>query len=209
MISKTTFSPDDESLLRQWGVYEQYHPIVMEAGGKYNIPWFIIAGLGSRESHWGLSLKPKGPEGTGDRSLRQGSPSPDGLGWGKGLLQIDSRYHEFARNGQWKIPQENILYGVSLISDNILSLRRAAITRVDIQALSEAEIIRAALAGYNAGIAAVKRAIRIGRDVDDCTTGRNYSADVLNRAGWFQAHGWTTENREGSAEVKPNRTVSF
>ena len=186
MTFKTTFAPDNESLLRQLGVYEQYHPIVLEAAEKYNIDWPIVAGLGSRESHWGLSLKPKGPEGTGDFSLRQGSISPDGLGWGKGLLQIDSYWHEFARGEQWKIPRENILYGVSLLSKNILDFRKAAITRSEIQALGEVDIMRSALAGYNAGMSAAKRAICAGRNIDSCTTGRNYSADVLNRAGWFQ-----------------------
>jgi hypothetical protein len=34
-------------------------------------------------------------------------------------------------------------------------------------------------------------ALRDGRDVDFYTSGRNYSADVLNRAGWFGGHGWS------------------
>ncbi|MDD5062776.1 MAG: transglycosylase SLT domain-containing protein [Candidatus Marinimicrobia bacterium] len=186
MNFQTTFSPDNTSLLEQWGVYEQYHPIVLEAAEKYNIPWQIIAGVGSRESHWGLALKPKGPEGTGDFSLRQGSLSPDGLGWGKGLLQIDSYWHDFAKGDLWKIPQENIMYGVSLLSKNLLDLRRAALSRSEIQVLTDDGILRAAIAGYNAGISAIKRAICAGRSIDSCTTGRDYSADVLNLSGWFQ-----------------------
>jgi hypothetical protein len=29
----------------------------------------VIAGIGSRESHWGLLLNPPGPSGTGDLAL--------------------------------------------------------------------------------------------------------------------------------------------
>jgi hypothetical protein len=39
---------------------------IMDAAEKYNLQPSIIAGLGSRESLWGLALKPKGPAGTGD-----------------------------------------------------------------------------------------------------------------------------------------------
>jgi soluble lytic murein transglycosylase-like protein len=50
--------------------------------------------------------------------------------------------------------------------------------------------LQGALAGYNAGPGNALRAIRDGRDVDFYTTGRDYSKDVLNRAGFFQLHGW-------------------
>ena len=36
----------------------------------------------------------------------------------------------------------------------------------------------------------VLRTIRDERDVDFYTTGRDYSANVLDRAGFFQTHGW-------------------
>ncbi len=186
MKFETTYEKDNPSLIRQLKEYEKYHQFAIEASQKYNIPWPVIAGIGSRESAWGLTLKPQGPDGTGDFGLREGSTSPDGLGWGKGLLQIDSHWHEFARGEDWRDPSKNILYGAYLVSKNILSLRKAAITRSDISTLSDVEILRAALAGYNAGIDTAKRTIRAERAIDSCTTGRNYSADVLSRAGWFQ-----------------------
>ena len=66
----------------------------------------IVAGIGSQESGWGTSalLHPNGPSGTGDNKPR--SPKPplrpatmptDGLGFGRGLMQIDWDAHEFAR----------------------------------------------------------------------------------------------------------------
>lgn len=47
-------------------------------------------------------------------------------------------------------------------------------------------ILRAALAGYNAGPGNVLNDIRAGRDIDHHTAGGDYSKDVLKRAGWYQ-----------------------
>jgi len=57
--------------------------------------------------------------------------------------------------------------------------------------LEGAALLRAALAGYNAGVGNALTAIRDGRDIDFFTAHRDYSADVLNRAGWFQLKGWS------------------
>jgi hypothetical protein len=46
------------------------------------------------------------------------------------------------------------------------------------------------LAAYNCGLDNVLRAARLGFDLDFYTAGRDYSRDVLNRAGFFEAHGW-------------------
>jgi hypothetical protein len=32
--------------------------------------------------------------------------------------------------------------------------------------------------------------VRHGLDIDFYTAGRDYSREILNRAGFFQAHGW-------------------
>jgi hypothetical protein len=46
------------------------------------------------------------------------------------------------------------------------------------------------VAAYNCGATATLNAIQAGLDVDAKTTGKDYSKDVLNRAGWFQLQGW-------------------
>jgi len=53
--------------------------------------------------------------------------------------------------------------------------------------------LRAAIAGYNCGPGNVLRALggTPARDVDYFTAHRNYSADVLNRASFFQLKGWS------------------
>jgi hypothetical protein len=50
--------------------------------------------------------------------------------------------------------------------------------------------MRAMLAAYNCGCGNVLRALNAGLDVDYFTSHRDYSADTLNRAGFFQMHGW-------------------
>jgi len=98
-------------------------------------------------------------------------------------LQIDFDAHEFARIGNWRDAEENILYGASVISENRSFIQRK--TNLDGIAL-----LRAALAAYNAGPRNALTAIQNGDDIDFFTTGRDYSRDVVNRAGWFQLHGW-------------------
>jgi hypothetical protein len=53
------------------------------------------------------------------------------------------------------------------------------------------DLLRGAIAAYNSGLTNVMKALGQGLDVDHYTTGQDYSWDVLNRAGWFQLHGWT------------------
>lgn len=187
----TTFPKNHPSLLKQLQEATKYKIIIEEAAQQFNFQSCLIAGLGSRESHWGLALKPAGPEGTGDfvprfktRAFRTTSLPPDGLGFGRGLLQIDYDYHEFARTGNWKDPKENIFYGCQLLYDNQNSLAQ----KYD---LNPSQLLRATLSAYNCGLGKVRKAIHKGYDIDFFTTGRNYSQDVLNRAGWFQLQGWS------------------
>jgi hypothetical protein len=48
----------------------------------------------------------------------------------------------------------------------------------------------AALTAYNCGLDNVLRAVRYGLDLDFYTAGRDYAREILNRAGFFEAHGW-------------------
>jgi hypothetical protein len=51
-------------------------------------------------------------------------------------------------------------------------------------------LLRAALAAYNCGIGNVMRAVQHGFDLDFYTAGRDYARNTLDRAGFFEAHGW-------------------
>ncbi len=154
------------------------------------IPAALVGGIGSRESRWGLALKPQGPAGTGDfaprrfpTQFRTGPLPSDGGGFGRGLMQIDYDAQGFARGDQWQDPRENIRAGCSILMSYRDLVQRKTV-------LVEPALTRAAVASYNCGPGNVLRALRDGRDVDFYTAGRDYSADALNRAGWFQMHGW-------------------
>jgi hypothetical protein len=191
-IFLTTILANDASMLRQLTEARKYKQAVALAAAQFSLPAAVIAGIASRESAWGLMLLPKksGPAGTGDfaprkcpTACRQGALPPDNGGFGRGLMQIDFDAHEFARIGSWKDPEQNIKYGCGVLKDTIALLTRKS-------HLQGKDLLRAGIAAYNCGAGNVLRAIQDGRDFDFYTAQRNYSADVLNRAGFFQAHGW-------------------
>jgi len=186
---ETTFARDDAAMLGQLRAAEHYRTSIVRIAGEHRFPAALIAGIGSRESAWGLALTPKGPSGTGDHikrafptPLRRGPLPPSG-GYGRGLMQIDFDAHEFARTGPWQDPDENIRYGCKVLADNRAFFER----RMN---LAGPALVRAALAGYNCGPGNVVKALNAGLDVDYYTAHRDYSGDTLNRAGFFRMHGW-------------------
>ncbi len=139
-----------------------------KASGPADFTTSVILGIGSRESGWGLLLRPRGPEGKGDH------------GHGRGLMQIDDRWHpEFISSGKWKDARENILYAAGILSNYAHHLQARF-------HLESAGLLRATLAAYNCGLGRVGTAIKDGLDIDYFTTSRDYSKDILERAGWFQ-----------------------
>jgi hypothetical protein len=172
-------------LARDMETAKQYSTYIKEAATKYNLSPSLICALGSRESNWGLGsdMKPKGPAGTGDWAPRSASRfgyamPPDGLGWGRGLLQVDYQ-QTFAQTGNWQDPQANILYGCSELANNIAYFSKNSTGQnFDPQ--------RAGIAAYNCGRGNVTKAIKAGYDVDHYTANSNYSQDVITRMKWFQ-----------------------
>lgn len=178
------------SMADQLAEANKYLSQVAAAARQTSVESSIIGAIGSRESCWGLILKPAGPGGTGDfrfrtpKGKRNGPLPPDGLGFGRGLMQIDYDAHEFARSGQWQDPAQNILYGAEVFRDACTELIGNRL------GLNDAALIKAALAAYNAGPRAVIETLRAGGDPDECTTGGNYGGDTLVRRKFFQDHGW-------------------
>lgn len=166
---QTNISPSHSAHLRIEREAEKYRPMIKEIADAVGLPCALVAAIGSRESQWGLLLTPEGPAGKGDH------------GHGRGLLQIDDRFHEFAKSGNWQDPHENISYGINLLASYADRLRTY---------YENMGLLKAAVAAYNCGTSNVKQATMNAHDVDFYTTGRDYSKDVLNRAGWFQLRGW-------------------
>ncbi len=189
-IPTTTLDYNHPSLLAELAELKKYRALVEEAAGHYRLNPSLLCGIGSRESRWGLALQPLGAAGTGDFHQRPPQPKvnrttalpPDGKGFGRGLLQVDYDWHEFARTGAWHSPRDNIFYACEILHKSLQVLVRERVA-AHLQT-------RAMLAAYNGGVTNTLNALRAGLDVDANTTGKNYSKDVLDRTAWFQLHGW-------------------
>ena len=169
----TTIAYNNKTFYTQLKAGFTYHEAIQEAAEKAGVPIEVIYAIGSRETAWGTSraLDKPGPAGRGDH------------GHGHGLMQIDDRSHKaFIRSGKWSDPRENLLYAATVLNSMRTFLDRHT-------ALSEEALERATIAAYNCGGGNVAKALKNGRDMDYYTAGRDYSRDVLNRAGWFHLRG--------------------
>lgn len=167
----------------------KYIAQIKDAAAQCNLAPSLICAIGSRESNWGQGsdMHPKGPAGTGDWAARDPARwgyamPPDGLGWGRGLMQVDYAQSEFGKTGDWRDPGPNILFGAEELAGNITYYKAHPHVGVD--------PVAAAAAAYNCGPGNVNKAIAAGKDVDAYTTGHDYSKDVLARAAWFKDHGF-------------------
>ncbi len=184
---QTTIAFHDTEMLKQLGEARKYADYIKWAAEDAGVHQSAIYGIGSRESRWGLALD---KYGTGDyierkrvTAHRTTSLPPDLKGYGRGLLQIDWDAHEFARGADWKDAAKNIAYGGMVLRDNIRLIRTR---QHDVKGMG---LLRAGIAAYNCGAGNVLKAIAKGHGIDYYTHSRNYSQDVLSRAGWFQLHG--------------------
>ena len=174
-------------LIRDMQEALKYATFIKSSSLTHNLAASLICAVGSRESNWGLSpdMRPKGPAGTGDWAPRHGKMPPDGLGWGRGLMQADYAASAFAKDAaEWTDPRQNIEFGCNELASDLQHYK----TRF--ADLPEAKQLQAAIAAYNTGPGNVDRSLSKGRDVDSTTAGHDYSADVLSRAAWFKAKGF-------------------
>lgn len=188
---ETTYERRNPDLLKQLVLARKYEDDVYQASIHAGVHQSVLFGIGSRESRWGLALTPPFPHGTGDfakrsnrKPFRKNSTPDDGGGFGRGIWQIDYDWHEFARTGDWQNPSANIAYGAHVLRDHYEQLRR------EVKGLDDMALLRASIASYNCGVGNVMKAIVSGKGVDYYTAHRDYSRDVLSRAGWFQINGW-------------------
>lgn len=189
-LTNLRYPPDDPVMSRHIEAACRYGVIIDRIAVCYGLLPSVIAGLGSRQSGWGLDLSPIGPTGSRDfaprlhrTAERQSALPDDGDGFARGLMQLDYDRHDIARGLNWRDPEKNIDAACRIISDHRSYLRRQTI-------LQGFGLLRASLAAFDCGIERVQYALRQGLDVDSPTSGRNYGRDILERAGFFQAHGW-------------------
>ncbi|GLS42690.1 hypothetical protein GCM10007884_06750 [Methylobacterium brachythecii] len=143
-----------------------YWTSIGEACRESQLDLSVVLAIGSKESQWGLILRPVGPTGTGDWTPRDpakwGHSMPtDGKGWGRGLMQIDWYSHDFAKTGEWYDADKNIKYGCNLLRQNI--------DRFVGQGIDPPTALRYAVSAYN------------GQHGPHSP----YCEDVMKRADWF------------------------
>jgi hypothetical protein len=101
-------------------------------------------------------------------------------------MQIDDRWHvPFVQSGKWADAKENIVYGAAVLKNSLEFIVKKLGWPMGYR------LLKAGIAGFNCGPARVLQAVQNGYDEDYYTTGRNYAKDILERAGWFQMHGWS------------------
>lgn len=185
----TSLPLDDRCLTEELAAVARHGGAIEAAAAEFGLLPSVIAGLGSRQSRWGLALTPSDPSGTRDFKPRpyclphRPELLPRDGGFGRGLMAVDYDAHEFARTGPWRDPTANLRFACRLLSEARALLRRRTV-------LHGEGLLRGALAAYSCGIGNVLRAVRQGLDLDFYSVGRDFGRDVLDRAGFFQSHGW-------------------
>ncbi|KAM5180646.1 lysozyme G-like [Mantella aurantiaca] len=140
----------------------QYKTEINSVAEETGVDPAIIAAIMSRESRAGNALD---SEGFGDH------------GNAFGLMQIDKRWHTL--EGEWD-SEEHILQAT-----NILCYMFGKIEK-KFPSWKPHQVMKGALSAYNMGPDNVKSFDKI----DSCTTGKDYSNDVVARAQFYKDHGF-------------------
>lgn len=120
------------------GAMQQYSDPLIEAARTYGLSPWLLAGVMWRESNAGQALTPPNAGGTGDWTPRPSTSTyfkyanpttgmpPDGLGWGRGLMQLDyGAENAWVINNAWWDPVVNITKAASKLADLIAYFSRA------------------------------------------------------------------------------------
>ncbi|XP_014455952.2 lysozyme g-like [Alligator mississippiensis] len=139
------------------GRMNRYKNIIKSAGQSLCVDPAVIAGIISRESHVGSSLK----NGWGDR------------GNGFGLMQVDKRYHKTV--GQWN-SKTHVLQGTQILVNMIRIIQRK------FPRWTKEQQLKGGISAYNKG----PRNVRTYAGVDIGTTHNDYANDVIARANFIR-----------------------
>lgn len=232
MLSKTVdLSQIDAFALALPSGPDSYAMEILNASEQYGVSPWVLAGVMYRESRGGDALTPEGAGGTGDFTPRMegntyfkyanpatGLP-PDGLGWGRGLMQIDyGAQNAWVTTHDWADPQVNVNYAADILSKNQAYFQRGAAGDVTVDAwrlngsswlkpwtsygltttgpfpdprpLSGTQLTEATMASYNGGTSGVLQAVAAGLPADAATASNDYVSWIVSRAeGWASSFG--------------------
>ncbi|CAL8287482.1 unnamed protein product [Arctogadus glacialis] len=141
---------------------KKYKTIIKNVAEGWDVNPALIAGIISRESEAGFSIKNTKPPGWGDK------------GNAFGLMQIDKRHHDNPAKHGWD-SEEHLNQATEIL---IYFIGRIQCKFPDWTAEQQ---LKGALAAYNKGDGVVHSY----NNVDEKTTGKDYANDVVARAKWY------------------------
>jgi hypothetical protein len=152
-------------------------PMFTAAGAPYGFSPQLLMAIASRETNM---------------ENEEGDFQHDGP-HGFGICQIDKgSYPSFCESGGWKNVEASIHMGALVLNSKQLQIQHGQGMVLDVGrysftgvALSNADLNRCTIAGYNAGLWAYYGMVVHGNP-DIYTTRHNYSADVIARMAQFQ-----------------------
>ena len=156
-----TMTPTIAQLKAQFdaAVHTGIEPLLKQSAAKYRLPLEFVLGIASRE--------------TGIRNI-----AGDG-GHGRGVLQIDDRYHTIAATTNFLAhPEVLIDYGCMMLADNLRLVQGRW------PSFTSQQHLKITAASYNAGMTGASRGAVEG-DADKYTTGHDYGSDVVKRTALF------------------------
>ena len=172
-------------------------PYFRDAAKENNFTPELLMAIGYRES----GLKPKYLLVPGDN------------GHGYGIMQIDNRsYPDWVKSGAWKKAKSCIDKGAEVLASKRTEIESSVGKKLTVKTLAGqsyefegkaifgADVLRVTVAAYNCGLWAYYHFSK-GHDVDQGTTGQDYSRDVLAKAVRFKP---MLQQKAGESPASPN-----
>ncbi|XP_044045751.1 lysozyme g isoform X2 [Siniperca chuatsi] len=149
------------------GRMEKYRSKINSVGAKYGIDPALIAAIISRESRAGNALH----DGWGDYDSKRGAYN----GWGLMQVDVNPNGGGHTAQGAWD-SEEHLRQGTEILVHFINRIRNK------FPGWSTEQQLKGGIAAYNMGDGNVHSY----ENVDENTTGKDYSNDVVARAQWYK-----------------------
>ncbi|XP_058497386.1 lysozyme g-like [Solea solea] len=151
---------------------EKYRTMIYSVAEDKDIHPALIAGIISRESRAGKTLS----KGWGDWDSKRGAYN----GWGLMQVDVNPKGGNHIPRGEWD-SEEHLRQATDILIYFIGRIRKK------FPRWSKEHRLKGAIAAYNMGDGNVHSF----DDVDENTTGKDYSNDVLSRALWYKRNGFS------------------
>ncbi|XP_065814491.1 lysozyme g-like [Labrus bergylta] len=151
---------------------EEFKSKINRVGAQKGIPPALIAAIISRESRAGNAIK--NTEGWGDYDESRQAYN----GWGLMQVDVNPNGGNHTPEGAWD-SEEHLRQATGIL---VHFIGRISTKFPD---WSPEQKLKGGIAAYNMG----DRNVHSYENVDDHTTGRDYSNDVVARAQWYRNHG--------------------